>query len=179
MNTNSNNQAQASAEPSESLKTPQPIMPKPLQPHFCVQRDDNTVVPLIAIDELPESVILKGVPIKLTVLDALKAHMTLTNGEYPAHGVRYQLDRPLDTQVDASEQGYYSASDGSPTSDGSASSTQKGRASDKKGNKNMKDKALVRMHSPFGRLHSFSSIHTNYLYHVETSNSHHQRQKYH
>ena len=160
MTTNTNNGVQTPTILSESSKTPKPVMPKPLQPRLCVQRGDNTVVPLVAVDELPDNVVLKGVPGKLTVLEALKARMELITGDYPAHGVRYQLDRPIDTHVDANEQGDDSGSDVSPTSDGSGNSTQKGfKASDKKGNKNIKDKALVRMHSPFSLL-NFLILHT-------------------
>ena len=153
MTTNTNNGVQTPATPSESTKTPKSIMPKPLQPRVCVQRDENTVIPLIAIDELPDSVVLKGVPLKLTLIDALKARMELINVDYPAHDARYQLDRPIGTHVDASEQGDDSASENSPTSEGSADSTKNEfKRSDKKGNKNVKDKALVRMHSPFSPL---------------------------
>lgn len=152
MTTTTNNGVQAPAASSESTKTPVLAMPKPLQPRLCVQRDDNTVVPLVAMDELPDSVILKGVPVKLTVLDALKARMELITGDYPAHGIRYELDRPINTNSVASGQSDDSGSDGSPT-EGSGNSPQKTfTASDKKGNKNAKDKALVRTQSPFSRL---------------------------
>lgn len=158
MTTNTNKGVQTPATSSESTKTPVLAMPKSLQPRLCVQRDDNTVVPLVAMDELPDSVILKGVPVKLTVLDALKARMELITGDYPAHGVRYELDRPINTHRVASGQSDDSGSDGSPTSEGSGSSPQKAfTASDKKGNKNAKDKALVRTQSPFNRLTSLFS----------------------
>ena len=148
MTTNTNNGLQSPATLSESTKTPNSTMPKLLQPRVCVQRDENTLVPLIAIDELPDSVILKGVPLKLTLIEALKARMELINVDYPAQGARYELDRPISTQVDTTEQGDDSGSDGSPKSDGSADSTKKEfKRSDKKGNKNTKDKALVRTHS--------------------------------
>ena len=150
MTTNTNNGVQTPTPLSESTKTPNSIMSKPLQPRVCIQRDENTLVPLIAIDELPDSVVLKGVPLKLTLIEALKAHIELINVDYPAQGARYQLDRPISTHVDASEHGDDSVSDNSPISEGSADSTKKEfKRSDKKGNKNMKDKALVRMHSPF------------------------------
>ena len=150
MTTNTHNKLQTPATPSESIKTPKSIMPKPLQPRVCIQRDDNTLVPLIAIDELPDSVVLKGVPLKLTLIEALKARIELINVDYPALGARYQLDRPIDTHIDVSEQGDDSGSENSPISEGSADSTKKEfKRSDKKGNKNVKDKALVRMHSPF------------------------------
>ena len=157
MTTNTDNGAQTSTTPSESTKTPKSMMPKLLQPRVCIQRDDNTLVPLIAIDELPDSVVLKGVPLRLTLIEALKAHIELINVDYPAHGARYQLDRPISTHVDTSEQDDDSGSDSSPTSEGSADSTKKElKRSDKKGNKNMKDKAMVRMHSPFRPLTFFS-----------------------
>ena len=147
-NTNNNNGLQTPATPSESTKTAKSVMPKPLQPCVCIQRDENTLVPLIAIDELPDSVVLKGVPLKLTLIEALKARMELINVDYPAQGARYELDRPIGTQVDTTEQGDDSGSDCSPNSEGSADSTTKEfKRSDKKGNKNVKDKALVRVHS--------------------------------
>ena len=102
------------------------------------------------MDELPDSIVLKGVPVKLTVLDALKAHMELIAGDYPAHGVRYQLDQPVNVASVASGQGDDSGSDSSPTSEGSEGSLQNTfTALDKKGNKNAKDKAPVRTQSPF------------------------------
>ena len=153
MTTNTNNELQTLATPSESTKTTKSVMPKPLQPRVCIQRDENTLIPLIAIDELPDSVVLKGVPLKLTLIDALKARMELINIDYPAHGARYQLDRPIDTHVEVSEQGDDSGTESSPISEGSPHSTKKEfKRSDKKANKNMKDKAHVRMHSPFSPL---------------------------
>ena len=150
MTTDTNNGVQTPAMPSESTKTPKSIMPKPLQPLVCVQRDENTLVPLIAIDELPDSVVLKGVPLKLTLIEALKARIELINIDYPAQGARYELDRPVSIHVDTSEHSDDSESDISPISEGSVDSTKKELTrSDKKGNKNMKDKAVVRMHSPF------------------------------
>ena len=134
MNTNTNTGAQTPAAPSESTKAQQPAMSGLLRPRWCVQRDDNTVVPLIAIDELPLSILLKGVPSTLTVLEALKARMELITGDHPAHGIRYQLQQPINTHTAASEEGNDSGSDGSPRSEGSETSTQKGF--DKKGNKN-------------------------------------------
>lgn len=149
MTTNTNTGSQTPEMHHESTKAQQPVTPEPLRPHFCVQRDNDTVVPLIAMDELPDSVVLKGVPTMLTVLEALKARMELIPGNHPARGLRYQLDQPLDGQTVASEQGDETGSDGSPTSDGSGSSPGKGfTASDKKGKKNAKDKALVRTHHP-------------------------------
>ena len=131
--------------PSEITKPQQPIMAKILRPGLCVQRDDNTVVPLIAMDELPDSVILKGVPIKLTVLEALRAHMELIPGDHRPSGIRYELDHPISIQSVSSEQGGDSGSDGSPTSAGSQNSTQKVFiALDKKGNKNAEDTSPVR-----------------------------------
>ena len=150
---NTNTGVQTPTGPSESTKAQPAVTPKPLQPRLCVQRDDNTVVPLIAMDELPDSVVLKGVPSKLTVLEALKARMELITGDHPAHGVRYQLVQPINVQTVTSEQGDDSGSDGSPTSEGSESSPQKGfTAPDRKGNKNGKDKAHVRTHHLFSRL---------------------------
>lgn len=119
-----------------------------LQPRWCVQRDANTVVPLIAIDELPDLVILKDVPMSLTILEALKARIELVTGDYPAHGIRYQLHQPINTRVVANDESDDSGSDSSPASEGSESSTQKGSPiSDKKVNKdaahNFKDKPAV------------------------------------
>ena len=148
MTTNTNNEVQASAKPSESTKTPKATMPKPLQPRICVQRDENTLVPLNAIDELPDSVVLKGVPLKLTLIEALKARIELINIDYPAQSARYELDRPISTHVDTAEQGDDSGSDTLPTSEGSVDSTKKEfKRPDKKG-KNVKDKALVRSTHP-------------------------------
>lgn len=148
MNTNTSTGAQTSVTLSESTKAQQSVMSEPLRPRWCVQRDDNTVVPLIAMDELPELVVLKDVPITLTVLEALKSRMELIIGEYPAHGVRYQLHQPINGQTVVNEEGDDSRSESSPGSEESESSTQKGPfASDKKGNENegsqSKDKALV------------------------------------
>lgn len=192
MTTNTNNGGPTPTTSSKDIKTPVPAMPKPLQPRLCLQRDDNTVVPLVAMDELPDSVILKGVPVKLTVLDALKARMELITGDYPAHGVRYELDRPIKPHSVANGQSDDSGSDVSPTSEGSESSPQKAfTASDKKGNKNAKDKALVRTQPPFSHLtfsftSRFFSLHAclfvrllTLLNLLETANSHHQRQEYH
>lgn len=137
MNTNTNTGAQTPATSSESIKAQQLAMLGPLRPRWCIQRDGQTVVPLIAIDELPDSVLLKGVPITLTVLEALKARMELITGDYPAHGTRYQLDQPINTHTLANEEGSGPGSDGSAGSERSESSTQKGlSAFDKKGNKN-------------------------------------------
>ena len=150
-NTNTNTGVQSPAMPSESTKAQQLVISETLRPHWCVQRDDNTVVPLIAIDELPGSVVLKGIPMTLTVLEALKARMELVSGNHPTHGVRYQLDQPITTQTVANEEGDNSGSDDSPASEGSECSTQKGSlASDKKGKKNAtgKNKSAVCAHSP-------------------------------
>lgn len=137
MNTNTNIGVQTPVTSSESAEALRSVTSEPLRPRWCVQRDDNTVVPLVAMDELPDSVVLKGVPITLTVLDALRARMELITGDHPAHGVRYQLDQPIITQTVANEEGDDSGSDGSPDSEGSESSTQKGfTASDNNGNKN-------------------------------------------
>ncbi|CAD6567035.1 MAG: hypothetical protein ASARMPRED_000474 [Alectoria sarmentosa] len=142
MNTNISNGVQTPVMSSESAEAPRSVALEPLRPRWCVQRDDNTVVPLVAMDELPDSIVLKGIPITLTVLDALRARMELITGDHPAHGVRYQLDQPINTQTVANEEGDDSGSDGSPASEESESSTQKGfTASDKKGNKSV-DKAL-------------------------------------
>lgn len=147
-NTNINTGAQAPATSSESTKAPQPAMSEPLRLRWCIQRDANTVVPLIAIDELPESVLLKDVPMTLTVLEALKVRVELVPGDYPAHGVRYQLHQSINTRTIANDESDDSGSDSSPASEGSESSTQKGSpTSDKKGNKNAaensKDKHVV------------------------------------
>ena len=69
--------------PSENAKAPQFAM-ESLRPRWCIQRNGTTIVPLIAIDELPDSVLLKGVPIMLTLLEALKSHMELIPGEHPS-----------------------------------------------------------------------------------------------
>ena len=144
---NTNTGRPTSATQSESIKAKQPIMLESLRPSLCIQRDDNTVVPLIAMDELPNSVVLKGVPTTLTVLDALKFRMELIPGKRPTHGARYQLAQPINTQTSTSEQGDESGSDASRTSEGSGSTAQKGApASDKKGGKGVKDKALVGRH---------------------------------
>ena len=143
MNTNTtiNTEAQTPAVPSESTKAQQPAMSGPLRPRLCIQRDANTVVPLIAIDELPDSVLLKDVPMALTMFEALKVRIELVPGEYPAHGIRYQLHQPINTRTVANDQSDDSGSDSSPGSEGSESSTQKGSpASHKKGNKNAADK---------------------------------------
>ena len=46
-----------------------------LRPRWYIQGDDNTVLPLIALDELPDSVALKDVPVTVTVLEGLRAHI--------------------------------------------------------------------------------------------------------
>ena len=145
MNANTNTGIQSPTTLSESIKAQSSVMSESLRPRWCVQRNDNTVVPLIAMDELPDSVVLKGVPTMLTVLEALKARMELITGDHPAHGVRYQLDQPINTHTVVNEESNDSGSDGSPTSERSESSTQKGlAASDMKGSKNAsKDEALV------------------------------------
>lgn len=150
-NTNINNGAQTpatTATPSESTNAQQSAMAGPLRPRWCVQRDANTVVPLIAIDELPDSVLLKGVPFTMSLIEALKTRMELVPGDHPAHGIRYQLDQPINTQIVASDESDDSGSDSSPASEGSEGSTRQGSpASDKKGNKNaagnFKDKPAV------------------------------------
>ena len=148
INANTNTAAQTSATLSESTKAQQSVMSGSLRPRWCVQRDANTVVPLIAIDELPDSVILKDVPLSLTILEALKARIELVAGDYPAHGIRYQLNQPINTRSVANDENDDSGSDSSPASEGSESSTQReSPASDKKGNKNAgensKDKPAV------------------------------------
>lgn len=176
MTTNINSGVQSPAMSSESTKAKQSVLPESLNPRLCVQRDDNTVVPLVAMDELPESVVLKGVPVKLTVLEALKARMELITGDHPAHGLRYQLDQPIITQTTASERGDDSGSDGSPSSEGSETSTQKEfTAMDKKGNKNVKDKALVSTTYHLARLKLSFDVRILTLSDLlETTNSHHQ-----
>ena len=84
----------------------------------------------------------------LTILEALKARIELVTGDYPAHGIRYQLHQPINTRVVANDESDDSGSDSSPASEGSESSTQKGSPiSDKKVNKdaahNFKDKPAV------------------------------------
>lgn len=144
MNTNINVGAQTPQTPSDGTKTQQPVMAEILRPRWCIQRDDNTLVPLIALDELPDSVALKDVPVTVTVLEALKAHMELIPGAYPSRGFRYELLQPLNVQHVTEDDD--SGSD-SPT--GSAGSEDS--ASGKTGNKNegaqSQDKALVRFHS--------------------------------
>ena len=153
MNFHNNSKTLKPETPSEITKPQQPIMSKTLRPGLCVQRDDNTVVPLIAMDELPDSVVLKDVPIKLTLLEALKAHMELIPGDHRSSGIRYQLDRPISIQSVSSEQSDDSGSDGSPTSARSENSTQKGfTAPDKKGNKNAEDAPPVRTYLLFSYL---------------------------
>lgn len=107
-NTNINTRAHTPATPSETIKVQQSVMSEPLRPRWCIQRDENTVVPLIAMDELPEAVILKDLPIVLTVLEALKARMELITGDHSAHGFRYQLDQPINTQTVLNEEGHES-----------------------------------------------------------------------
>lgn len=159
MTTNTSTEVQTSASPSEGTKVHQPAMPGALRPRWCVQRDGNTVVPLIAMDELPDSVFLKDVPTTLTLLEALRARMELIPGDHPAHGIRYQLDQPINTRAVVNEEGDDSGSDGSSASGGSESSTQRGVAApNKKGDQNAagnmsegskdKDKLPVRVHSP-------------------------------
>lgn len=134
---NTNTVAQTPATLSENTKAQQSAIPGSPQLHWCVQRDANTVVPLIAIDELPDLVILKDVPSSLTILEALKAQLELVAGEYPVQGIRYQLDQPINTRIVANDESDDSGSDSSPASEGSENSTQKGSpTSDKKGNKN-------------------------------------------
>ena len=151
-NTNINTGVQTPATTSESTKAQQPAMSGPLRPRWCIQRDANTVVPLIAIDELPDLVLLKDVPMTLTMFEALKFRIELVPGDYPAHGIRYQLHQPINTRVVANDESDDSGSDSSPASDGSETSTQKRsptshKKGNKKGNKNaaesFKDKPAV------------------------------------
>ena len=105
-------------------------------------------MPLIAIDELPDSVLLKDMPMTLTMFEALRARIELVPGDYPAHGIRYLLDQPIKTRIVANDESDDSGSETSPASEGSESSTQKGSpTSHKKGNKNtaenFKDKPAV------------------------------------
>lgn len=169
-NTNPGVQTPTTPSPSESTKAQSSVMSESLRPRWCVQRNDNTVVPLIAMDELPDSVVLKGVPITLTVLEALKARMELITGDHPAHGLRYQLDQPINTQTVLNEEGNDSGSDDSPSSEGSESSTQKG-------NNASKDKALVRAHPP-PALRFIMRMLTS-IYYLEDTNAHYQRHQYH
>ncbi len=152
------------------VQTPaKPVTSGSLRPHWCIQREDNTVVPLIAIDELPDSVVLKDVPTTLTVLEALKARMELITGDHPAHGVRYQLDQPIKTL--ASDRGNDSGSDGSRSSEGTESSAQKGFTAPDK-NKNTKEQAPVSAHPSSSHLSSFChDTHANIIS-LETLNSH-------
>ena len=147
MNTNINAGAQTPQTPSKGTTAQESVIAEILRPRWCIQRDDNTVVPLIALDELPDSVTLKDVPITVTILEALRARMELIPGEYPARGVRYQLHQPINAQTVANQEGDDSGSDSSPGSAGSEGSTHKDSASDKTGNKNegsrFQDKALV------------------------------------
>ena len=146
MNTNINVGAQTPQTPSDGTKAQQPVMAEILRPRWCIQRDDNTLVPLIALDELPDSVALKDVPVTVTVLEALRAHMELIPGAYPSRGFRYELLRPFNVQNDAEDDD--SGSDSPTGSAGSEGSTRKdSTASGKTGNKNegaqSQDKALV------------------------------------
>ena len=146
MNTNINVGAQTPQTPSEGTKAQQPVMAEILRPRWCIQRDDNTLVPLIALDELPDSVALKDVPVTVTVLEALRAHMELIPGAYPSRGFRYELLRPFNVQNVTEDDD--SGSDSPTGSAESEGSTRKdSSASGKTGNKNegaqSQDKALV------------------------------------
>ena len=117
----------------------------PLKPIYCIQRDADTIVPLIAVDELPEDVKLKGVPLKMSLLEGFQGKFQLV-GDQPAHGLRYELEQPISTETSGSERGDESGSDGSHNAGGSESSTQKGdMASRKRGGKSADNKALVRV----------------------------------
>ena len=142
MNTNINVGAQTPQKPSEGTKAQQSVLAEVLRPRWCIQRDENTLVPLIALDELPDSVTLKDVPVTVTVLEALRAHMELIPGAYPSRGFRYELLQPLNVQNVTEDDD--SGSD-SPT--GSAGSEGSGKTVNKNEGAQSQDKTLVRVHS--------------------------------
>ncbi len=84
-----------------------------LQPTWCVKRKDDTYVPLIAVDELPESVRLIGVPAAMTMEEMVKAEMAC-KGEQSSHGKSYELE-PYECGVSSE------ASQSSQSSEGSES----------------------------------------------------------
>ena len=155
MNTNTNVGAQTSQTTSEGTKAQQSVMAEILRPRWCIQRDDNTLVPLIALDELPDSVVLKDVPVTVTVLEALRAHMELIPGAYPSRGFRYELLQPLHVQNVTDDDD--SGSDSPTGSAGSEGSTRKDSSASGKMNKNegaqSQDKTLVRVHSHYSHSH--------------------------
>ncbi|RJE23624.1 hypothetical protein PHISCL_04038 [Aspergillus sclerotialis] len=63
-------------------------MTPPLQPHFFVTRPNNLMVPLIALDELPPNVSLRGVS---RFLKANETYGMTSMGEYPHPRTHYQL----------------------------------------------------------------------------------------
>lgn len=67
------------------------IMSDSLRPIWCIQRSDNNYVPLIAIDELPDSVRLIGVPATMTMKEVVNAGLAC-KGEQNTHGKCYQLE---------------------------------------------------------------------------------------
>ena len=91
----------ASPTSQEPLAPPTPSTPEhkiSLTPklRLCLKRKDNHYVPLVAVDELPSWIKLKGVPINLCLQDV--ADLGITNcGDYPrTYNGFYQveLDRP-------------------------------------------------------------------------------------
>ena len=78
-----------------------------LQPTMVIKRGKDNYVPLIAVDELPESVVLIGVPTSLSLEEMADAGL-VCKGEQSSHGKFYQLKM---AEIDTSSEGsQYSSS---------------------------------------------------------------------
>lgn len=74
-----------------NIVTKSRIMSDSLRPIWCIQRSEDTYVPLIAIDELPESVRLVGVPSTMTMKEMVNAGLAC-KGEQNSHGKCYLVE---------------------------------------------------------------------------------------
>lgn len=69
---------------------------------------------MIALDELPASVRLMGVPVTMTLAEAFQAHLQSVGNEPKADGTRYQLEpSSVKTTSDTDAEEDYSGSDSS------------------------------------------------------------------
>ena len=103
-----------SATPLQKSTAPQSrVMSDLLRPTMCIRRNELTYVPLIAVDELPDSVRLIGVPTTMTQNEMVEAGMSF-KGEFVGHGKLYQLE-PSENDFGSETSGYSQSSEGSAT----------------------------------------------------------------
>ncbi|KAK4693152.1 hypothetical protein P7C71_g4197, partial [Lecanoromycetidae sp. Uapishka_2] len=85
-----------------------------LRPVWCVQRSEDSFVPLIAVDELPESVNLVGVPTVMTMKEMVNAGLAC-KGEQSSHGKYYQFEVSETDAYSETSQSSHSYSEGTVT----------------------------------------------------------------